>query len=113
MNLPQVSEPVPDLSVIKDSAARDNVDKALVDKALVRAIAKDLPTLYDRAVDIALTAEHDSDSVAMLKTLFDRAAGKASQDVNFHGSLGVYQLPPEEVAKRIESLRLKRDASGA
>lgn len=110
---PAQSEPaeIADLSLISSSAARKEVDKSLIDKALVREIAQDLPVFYDRAKEIALHAEHDSDSVAMLKTLFDRAAGKTTQDVNFHGSLGFYQLPQEEVAKRIESLRLQRDGS--
>lgn len=112
MSLPPAkSEPSPlaDLSVVSNVAQRAEVDKAIIDKALVREVAKDLPIFYERAKQIALTAEHDSDSVATLKMLFERAAGKPAQDVNLNGSLGVYQLPPAEVAQRVESLRLLRD----
>jgi len=111
MNLPTSQPPEGDLtslSLISKASERREIDRSIVDKALVRQIAQDLPLFYDKLKTVALTAEHDSDAVSALKTLIDRAAGKTSQDVNLHATLGVFQLPQEEVVSRIASLRENR-----
>lgn len=116
MNLPDVVpqeglKTLDDLSVMASGKNAADLDKALVSKALMLRIAQDLPDFYEKLSAIAISAEHESDSVAALKLLLDRVAGKASQDVNLNATLGVYQLSQEEIASRLSSLRAKRDSA--
>jgi hypothetical protein len=66
------------------------LDRALYDRSLSYAIARDLPQFYARLRMIALEGE-DSDSIKSILALLDRLLGRPQQEVShdFHAPLRI------------------------
>jgi hypothetical protein len=63
------------MSLLTSKKQREALDRVLLERDLAARIAHDLPTLYERALEIAERGE-DSDSLRAILALFDRLLGK-------------------------------------
>jgi hypothetical protein len=63
------------MSLLTSKKQRESLDRFLLERDLAARIAHDLPTLYERALEIAERGE-DSDSLRAILALFDRLLGK-------------------------------------
>lgn len=69
---------LPSSSLVTLPSERKKLDRAVLDKRLSLAIAKDLPSLYERMRAIALTGE-DAESLKAIALLIDRLLGKPTE----------------------------------
>jgi len=105
MLLPQVLPPPKDQTLLGISKAKE-IDKSLIDRELTRELVSDLPSLIAEMKAIALSPDSkDSDKLTALINIFDRVAGKPTQTVHHSGSVGSWQIPPDEVERRLAHLR--------
>lgn len=105
MLLPQTLPPPDEQSLMGISKARTH-DKALIDRELTRELVSALPSLVTEMKSIALSPDaKDSDKLTALINIFDRVAGKPTQTVHHSGSVGSWQIPPDEVERRLAHLR--------
>lgn len=105
MLLPSSLPQPPDETLMGLQAAR-TTDKSLIDRAITRELVSDLPAFLSELKAIALSPDSkDSDKLSALIQILDRAAGKPSQTLNHTGVVGNYQIPQEEVERRLAHLR--------
>lgn len=90
--------------IIEEVSSSKRVDKALLDQAVTREIAKRLPAYLATLDDLAMQADSESVRLSAVQYAIDRLAGKPTQLTESKSTILHVNIPQEEVLRRLAHL---------